>query len=81
MLHQLECALPHYSRALGKHPENIKQHHCCPVNFFPSFRRRPESSGFNDILDSGLRRNDKGVLSIFMSLVPQNNLIAKYFAR
>jgi len=23
-----------------------------------SFRRRPESSGFNDILDSGLRRND-----------------------
>ena len=23
-----------------------------------SFRRRLESSGFNDILDSGLRRND-----------------------
>ncbi len=27
-------------------------------NTFASFRRRPESSGFNDILDSGLRRND-----------------------
>ena len=26
MLHQLECALPHYSRALAKHAENIKQH-------------------------------------------------------
>jgi len=25
-----------------------------------SFRRRPESSSFNDILDSGLRRNDRG---------------------
>ncbi len=24
----------------------------------PSFRRRPESSGFNDLLDTGLRRND-----------------------
>ena len=27
-------------------------------NTLPSFRRRPESSDFNDILDSGLRRND-----------------------
>jgi len=28
-----------------------------------SFRRRPESSGFNDNLGSGLRRNDGGKLT------------------
>jgi len=28
-----------------------------------SFRRRPESSGFNDILDSGLRRNGGKMLT------------------
>ena len=29
------------------------------TNIIPlSFRRRPESNGFNDILDFGLRRND-----------------------
>jgi len=27
-------------------------------NTLASFRRRPESIDFNDILDSGLRRND-----------------------
>jgi len=28
-----------------------------------SFRHSPESSGFNDILDSGLRRNDRKKLT------------------
>jgi hypothetical protein len=27
-------------------------------NLYPSFRRRPESSGFNNLLDTGLRRYD-----------------------
>jgi hypothetical protein len=27
-------------------------------NLFPSFRRRPESSDFNDFLDTGLRQYD-----------------------
>ncbi|MBN4078704.1 hypothetical protein JYT96_01725 [Gammaproteobacteria bacterium AH-315-C21] len=55
--------------------------HCCPVNFFPSFRRRPKSRMSLKPLDSGLRRNDRGILLVFMSLVPQNTLIAKHFAR
>ncbi len=38
---------------------------------FASFRRRPESSGFTSLLDSGLRRND-GVPALWVSSGPDS---------